>query len=68
MSSALIYRATGLTKGEQRPEGTERLTVRRMDWDEVWGMLRKGEITDSMSVIALMHEAVRRGQRLDRSL
>ena len=24
-------------------------------------MLRRGEITDSMSVIALLHEAVRRG-------
>jgi 8-oxo-dGTP pyrophosphatase MutT (NUDIX family) len=60
----LIYRATGLTKGESAPEGTERLTVRRMDWDEVWAMLRRGEITDSMSVIALLHEAVLRGQRL----
>jgi hypothetical protein len=35
-----------------------------MDWDEVWAMLRRGEITDSMSVIALLHEAVLRGQRL----
>jgi hypothetical protein len=26
-------------------------------------MLRAGQITDSLSVIALLHEAVRRGQR-----
>lgn len=58
---ALIYRATGLSEGEGEPEGTERICVRRMEWDEVWGMLRNGEITDSMSVIALLHEAVRRG-------
>ena len=58
----LIYRATGLSEGENEPEGTERIFVRRMEWDEVWRMLRKGEITDSISVIALLHEAVRRGQ------
>ena len=63
----IIYRATGLTEGTYAPEGTERLAVRRMDWDEVWGMLHNGTITDSMSVIALLHEAVRRGQRLDES-
>lgn len=61
----LIFRATGLSQGESEPEGTERISVRRMEWDEVWGMLRSGEITDSMSVIALLHEAVRRGQGLN---
>lgn len=61
----LIYRATGLTEGESEPEGTERIRVRRMEWGEVWGMLIRGEITDSMSVIALLHEAVRRGQGLN---
>jgi hypothetical protein len=34
--------------------------VRRFDWDEAWAMLRRGEITDSLSVIALLHEAIRR--------
>ncbi len=63
----IIYRATGLTRGASSPEGTERLSVRRIDWGEVWGMLRNGAITDSMSVIALLHEAARRGQRLDES-
>ena len=60
----IIYRATELVEGESAPEGTERITVRRMEWDEVWGMLMRGEITDSMSVVALLHEAVRRSQPL----
>ncbi|AMV36938.1 NUDIX domain-containing protein [Planctomyces sp. SH-PL62] len=57
---AYIFRATGLTPGESEPEGTERLEVCRVPWDEAWRMLRRGEITDSMSVIAILHEATRR--------
>jgi 8-oxo-dGTP pyrophosphatase MutT (NUDIX family) len=57
---AYLYRATGLTSGESRPEGTERLQVRRFDWPTAWRMVLDGTITDSMSVIALLHEAVRR--------
>jgi 8-oxo-dGTP pyrophosphatase MutT (NUDIX family) len=59
---AYIYRATGLRPGASAPEGSERLHVRRVDWDVAWAMLRRGEITDSMSVIALLHEALRRGE------
>ena len=57
---AYIYRATELTHGPSMPEGTEKLHARRMSWEEAWAMLRRGEITDSMSVIALLQEAVRR--------
>ncbi len=57
---AYIYRATCLESGESAPEGTERIQVRRVEWDEAWDMLKRGEITDSMSVIALLHEAIRR--------
>jgi 8-oxo-dGTP pyrophosphatase MutT (NUDIX family) len=57
---AYLYRATGLTLGESEPEGTERLQVRRFDWPTVWAMIQDGRITDSMSVIALLHEAIRR--------
>ncbi len=57
---AYLYRATGLTRGEAEPEGTERLQVRRFDWPEVWAMVQDGRITDAMSVIALLHEALRR--------
>lgn len=58
--TAYIYRATELAHGQSMPEETEELHSRRVPWDEAWGMLRRGEITDSMSVIALLHEAVRR--------
>lgn len=57
---ARIYRATGLQTGRNDPEGSERLQVRRVDWEEAWAMFRKGEITDSMTVIALLDEALRR--------
>jgi 8-oxo-dGTP pyrophosphatase MutT (NUDIX family) len=55
-----IFRATELTEGPDDPEGCERLEVRRFEWEEAWAMLDRGEITDSLSVIALLHEAVRR--------
>ena len=57
---ASLFRATQLEPGSSAPEGTERLQVRRVEWAEAWAMLQSGEITDSMSVIALLHEAVRR--------
>ena len=62
---AYLYRATGLTPGPSEPEGTERLEVRRVGWQVAWGMLQAGQITDAMSVVALMHEAIRRGARFD---
>jgi 8-oxo-dGTP pyrophosphatase MutT (NUDIX family) len=55
-----IFRATGLTRGPSRPEGTERLSVRRAGWADVLHMLREGRITDSLSVVALLDEALRR--------
>ena len=55
-----IYRGTELTIGPNSPEGTERLQIRRVEWDEAWAMYQRGRITDSMSVIALLHESLRR--------
>ena len=57
---AFLFRATELAPGVAEPEGTERLQVCRFDWPTAWAMVRDGRITDSMSVIALLHEAVRR--------
>jgi 8-oxo-dGTP pyrophosphatase MutT (NUDIX family) len=57
---AIVFRASGLTPGESNPEETERLLVRRVSWEDAWRMLERGEITDSMSVIALLREQVRR--------
>ncbi len=55
-----LFRATELEQGPDDPEGTERLSVRKFAWDDAWRMLRNGEITDSLSVMALLHEAIRR--------
>jgi 8-oxo-dGTP pyrophosphatase MutT (NUDIX family) len=57
-----LFRATELTHGVEDPEGTERITVRRFAWSEAWRMLKRGEITDSLSVMALLYEAIRRLQ------
>src|SRR3954452_1465918 len=61
---AYIFRATELQAGESEPEGTERLRVRHVEWTQAWDMLRRGEITDAMSVIALLHEAIRRREAI----
>ena len=55
-----LFRATGLTPGPSEPDGTERLNVRRVTWAEAWGMVHRGEITDSLSLIAILLEAARR--------
>lgn len=60
-----IYRASALQAGPSRPDGNERIEVRLVPWREAWSMLESGEITDSMSVIALLHEAVRRAGGAD---
>ena len=61
---AYLYRATDLTPGPSEPEGTERLEIRRVSWESAWEMVQGGTITDAMSVVALLHEAVRRGAKL----
>ena len=52
---AVWYLATGLTQGERNPEGTEQLEVRRVKFDEALRMALTGEITDSISQLAIMH-------------
>jgi 8-oxo-dGTP pyrophosphatase MutT (NUDIX family) len=51
---ATIYVATGLSQGEPCPEETEQLELRRVPLAEAVAMVRRGEITDSISVIALL--------------
>ncbi len=53
--SAVWYLATGLTQGEQRPEGTEQIKVRRVKTQEALRMALAGEITDALSLLAIMH-------------
>ncbi|HYO62314.1 MAG TPA: NUDIX hydrolase [Pyrinomonadaceae bacterium] len=59
---AVWYVADGLEPGERRPEGTERLEVRRVKFREALRMALAGEMTDSLSLLALMHYRLTRGE------
>ena len=49
-----VYVATGLTEGEPDFEETEDLAIRRVPLDEAVRMVLDGEITDAISVAALL--------------
>jgi 8-oxo-dGTP pyrophosphatase MutT (NUDIX family) len=51
---AVWFLATGLVPREQRLEGTERLDVRRLPLREALDMALNGEITDALSLVAIM--------------
>lgn len=51
---AMLYLARELEEGESQPDGTEVLTVRKVPLSECLERIDSGEITDAMSVIALM--------------
>jgi len=57
---AVWYLATGLEQGEPRPGGTEKLRVRRVSLEEALRMTFAGEITDALSMLALMQLQFRR--------
>jgi ADP-ribose pyrophosphatase len=51
---SIIYIARGLSLGEAEPEETEQLTVRKIPFQAAFEMVMSGEITDSMSVAAIL--------------
>jgi 8-oxo-dGTP pyrophosphatase MutT (NUDIX family) len=51
---AIIYLAEELIQGEAMPEETEQLQLKRIPLTQAFEMVMKGEITDSMSVAALL--------------
>jgi 8-oxo-dGTP pyrophosphatase MutT (NUDIX family) len=51
---AVWFLATELTQGEHHPEGTEQINVRRVAVEEAFRMALAGEITDAMSLLAIM--------------
>lgn len=51
---AFLYTARGLRQADRQPEDTEQLTVRRVLLADAIKMVERGEIRDSMSVIALL--------------
>jgi 8-oxo-dGTP pyrophosphatase MutT (NUDIX family) len=56
---AVWFLATGLVPGERRPEGTERLEVRRLPLREALAMALNGEITDALSLVAITSYALK---------
>ncbi len=51
---AKIYVATGLSFHESDPDDTEKLEVKKLPFEEVYQMVLKGEIVDSLSVSGIM--------------
>ena len=51
---AIIYLAKNLSFGVSEPEETEQLNVKKIAFEEAYEMVVKGEITDSMSVAAIL--------------
>lgn len=51
---AVWFLATDLTQGEHEPEGTEQLNVRRLPFEQVLRMSLSGEMTDALSLLAIM--------------
>jgi len=51
---AIIYIAKDLTPGVSSPEETEQLVVKKLPFIDVYNMVINGEITDSMSVAAIL--------------
>jgi 8-oxo-dGTP pyrophosphatase MutT (NUDIX family) len=59
---AVWFLATDLTQGEHHPEGTEQINVRRLPFEEALRMAMEGEITDALSLLAIMqYQITRRG-------
>lgn len=51
---AIIYVAKGLAQGPSSPEETEQLVIKKLPFNDAYQMVINGEITDSMSVAAIL--------------
>src|ERR1700761_3086672 len=51
---SILYLARNLQQFEPEPEDTEQLIVHKVPFDEVYRMARDGEITDAMTVAAVL--------------
>jgi len=51
---SIIYIATDLIQGIAMPEETEQLVIKKLPFSEVYQMVLNNEITDSMSVAAIL--------------
>lgn len=55
---AIVYLATGLSQHAPAPEETEQLVVRKIPFAKVYEMVEQGQITDSISVAAILKTQV----------
>ncbi|MBY0358356.1 MAG: NUDIX hydrolase [Candidatus Obscuribacterales bacterium] len=55
---AIYFLATGLSPGIAMPEGTEKLIHKIVPFDTALKMVLSGEITDAISVMAILHYAL----------
>jgi 8-oxo-dGDP phosphatase len=60
---AVLFEARGLRRGEATPEPTESIAIRWVPFDDAVAMVRGGEITDAMSVAAILRVALDRTAR-----
>ncbi|RYD80673.1 MAG: NUDIX hydrolase [Sphingobacteriales bacterium] len=61
---SIIYLATALKQGTAMPEETEQLIVRKIPFENAYQMVLNGEITDSMSVAAILKVKIMLGENL----
>ncbi|MCC6977764.1 MAG: NUDIX hydrolase [Candidatus Melainabacteria bacterium] len=59
---AFLYLAKGLQQGVAQPEGTERLACKRVSFQTAVEMVENGEITDAMSMLAILTLAKRQNR------
>lgn len=59
---AVVYLAEDLYEGTQQLDATEDIEVRKLPLAEALGMVKRGEITDAISVAAILRVALDRGQ------
>jgi 8-oxo-dGTP pyrophosphatase MutT (NUDIX family) len=58
--TVVLFVATDLVAGTATPEGTEKIEMRWVAFDEALAMIARGEITDAMTIIALQALALER--------
>lgn len=51
---AIIYVAQGLTFHEPEPDSNEELALRKLPFAELYGMVQRGEVLDSLTVAAVL--------------
>ncbi len=59
---AIIYLAQGLTEYKPQPDDNEELEMRKLPFDELYQLVERGEILDSLTVAAVLKVQLMRSQ------